>query len=426
MKPIEPEPSAEDVTRLLSNLRAVSPLNPQTVAEERAKFLSQAEGFRSPVSREPDHRHNGWMSIMALVFQRKERIPMFSTFVAVVVALAVAFGGAGATVYAAQGSMPDEALYPVKTWSEDLRLSMADSAQEKLSLTLEFTDRRVVEITNLQARPKPVKPVANEVALRLQAELESALQIAAGMEEAELAPALAQIRLQAEAQVQTMAVLQTGAAGQADPALTQLQERLQEQVQMAADGQADPHGFRLLVRDRDRVNRPDPTLEPTPAVLNPESPNPTPVPTGNRFGPGEPQASEEPGQFGPGGPNPEKTPAPTGESYGPGPGAGQQPTTTPGGYGPGPQNGTPSCTPVQNNSGAGAGTAPSQTPQAGEPGSGQSTATQQPGGPGSGSGPATQTTTPQAGEPGSGAGQTTITPQAGGGNPTAAPGGGGR
>ncbi len=370
----------EHLYRLLDRARTAPPLDPQIVAQERAKFLAQGELFRSAASQTKSRRHIGWINTLVIAFQRKERIPMLHTLIAIIVTITLFFGGAGATVYAAQGSLPDEALYPIKTWSENVRLSLAGSSQGKLDLTLEFTERRVAEIVDLQAS---ARQVPEGVVNRLQEELDAALRIAAGMNDSQMVQALEQIRLRAETQSQIMTALMAGGSGQEGQVLARIQERLQEQTQLAAGGEADPQGFRLQVRNRDRQNRPTQAPNPTQPGPNPHTPSAMPSPTGNSYGPGPGgnQATGTPGQYGPGEPNPSKTPLPTGGSYGPGPGAGQQ-TSTPGGYGPGPQAGTSTCTPAQNGR-SGPGPNPSQTPQVGGPETGQQNpgATQQPGGP---------------------------------------------
>ncbi len=81
---------------------------------------------------------------------------MFSILTAVVLTLTVLFGGAGATVYAAQSSMPDEALYPLKTISEDLRLNLAVDPEAQIKLLLNYADERVGEMAKLLDQGEPV------------------------------------------------------------------------------------------------------------------------------------------------------------------------------------------------------------------------------------------------------------------------------
>lgn len=378
----------ERLQKLFDHVRALPPLEAQAVAEERAKFLEQAKSLRMAVSRPAEPRHNKWIHNFILTLQRKERSSMLKTLMVMVLSVALVLGGTGGTVYAAQDSLPDELLYPVKTWSEDARLAWAGSPQAQLAMTLEFADRRMAEMAGLEADGKAIP---GSVILRMENELEAALQIAAGMEDPQMMPALQQIRLQAEAQSQRMGTILNG-----DPDLVRLQERLQEQVRLVAEGSADPHAFRLVVgeRQRNRQTNPGQTPHPTQLPGGTCTPMSTPQPTGGSDGPGPGagQTTGTPGHYGPGEPHPSQTPMPTGGSYGPGPGSGQ-PSSTPGGYGPG--AGTATCTP-------GSGAGPSHTPPAGGPGSGSQNpaATSQPGGPGSGDNqPTEQNEDPGSGQP---------------------------
>jgi len=415
----------EHLKGMLNRLRRVTSLPPQAVAEERAKFMAQGEMFRAAVSQPGDRRHIGWINIFVLAFQRKERKPMLNALMAIIISITAVFGGAGATVYAAQGSLPDQPLYQVKTWSEDARLVLAGSAQGKLDLTLEFADRRVAEAIKLQAAGKSI-PAG--VTARLQQELNAALKIAAGMDDPQLVQALAQIRQQAEVQEQIMAGVMNTGSNQGDPVLARIHERLQEQLRLAAIGESDPQGFRLQVRDRDRLNWPTQTPKPSQPGPATQTLGATPVPTGTSYGPrpGAGQPTGTPGHYGPGEPNPSQTPEPAGGSYGPGPDAGQ-PTGTPGHYGPGEPN--PSRTPEPTGDGYGPGPGagqPSETPGGYGPGPHAGTATGTPAqdGDGPGPGPLYPSATPQAGDPEPGNGQETATPHQGG-QPTEDPGQGG-
>ena len=69
---------------------------------------------------------------------------------AIVVVLLVATLSAG-TVYAAGGALPGEALYPVKTTVEDLRLALSGEETDA-ALYLQFAQERLEEITVLAAR----------------------------------------------------------------------------------------------------------------------------------------------------------------------------------------------------------------------------------------------------------------------------------
>lgn len=67
----------------------------------------------------------------------------------VVIVLALLFGGAGMTAYAAQSALPGDTLYSVKTSLEQTRLSMARDASVRADLYLEFAENRLNEISRL-------------------------------------------------------------------------------------------------------------------------------------------------------------------------------------------------------------------------------------------------------------------------------------
>jgi hypothetical protein len=324
------------MNKTLEELRIVPPRDPEAAARGKANFLKQAAGMRAAVSRKQEYRHNGWIHTLFPAFPRKERTPVFNTLMAVILAVAVFFGGAATTVYAAQDSLPNQSLYPVKTWSEDTLLSLTGSPLTRLNYELDFTDRRIAEMTSLAAAGTPIP---ERVITRLQNELDQALELAAGLEDIQMLQQLEQILLRAETQLQTMNALMAGAPASDQPVLLQAHARIQEQVRLCALGETDPGGFRLQIRQRQQyrggsgIGTPglenEPQLHggtPMPALNGPQTPGGTPMPTGNGYGPGPGNGLH----------NPDGTPVPTGSnSSNPG---GNQPSGTPGQYGPGPQS----------------------------------------------------------------------------------------
>jgi Domain of unknown function (DUF5667) len=389
----------DHLEELFNKMRTVSPLDPQVVAEERAKFLAQGEQLRAAGAHSSGSKQLGWFGSLALAFRKNQPMSVWSALIAAVITVAVVFGGASATVYAAQGSLPDQALYPVKTWSEDTHLALVGSAQEQLNLTLDYTDRRVSEIAKLLEMGKPLD---DQVEQRYANELQAALQIAAGMDDAPMAQALVQIRQRAEIQEQVMQRVMLAESGAGDPRLVRLQARIQEQVRLAAFGESDPQGFRLQIHERYQGHQGIGWVTATPTGSITPTATETPLPTGNGYGPGLRfgQGTSTPGQYGPGDPTPSQTPKPT-DGYGPGPGTGK-PTATSDGYGPGPKGGTATQSPTPKGDGEGPGPNPTQTPTPKGPGP-NPTQTPTPQGP-SGQNPSA---TPQGGTPGQGRGSPT-------------------
>jgi hypothetical protein len=309
------------IKNALDELQNVGRRDPAAAARGRAAFLKQVA-----VSRQANQRHTRWYDNIFPLFQRKERFPMLNTVLAVVFAVAVFFGGTGGVVYAAQGSLPNQALYPVKTWSEDAVLSLTGSAQTRLNYVLDFSDRRVTEMAALLAAGKPIP---DGVENRLQNELDMALQLASGMNDSLAIQQMNQIRQRAEDQLQTLITLMSGNPGSAEQTLTMAHARLQEQIQLAAMGETDMPGFRMQVQQRFQ-NQGD-SGEPTPGTgnnpkgpgsMNPsEMPGPSATGSGNGSmspttmpGPGMNQPTGTPGQYGPGSMMPDRTPQPGGGS----------------------------------------------------------------------------------------------------------------
>lgn len=266
---------------------------------------------------------------------------MFSTLATMILIVSLLLGGGGITAAAAQTAQPDGALYPIKMWTEDARYSLAADDAARLELALQFADRRMAEIqTQLQAGRVPPEAVQ----IRLQAHLELALKLAAGLPADEIPGALQRIQAELQNQLRTAQGWQSG-----DPAgeqvMAKVQTMLQEQLRLCDEGLQEPQLLRERLQQRQGETRPgDASQTPTDSSASGAGQNPwttgTPTP-GSSYGPG-PGENQNPWT--------DVTPTP-GSSYGPGPGENQNPwtdlTPTPGsGYGPGPGDGTcETCTP---------------------------------------------------------------------------------
>ncbi len=175
---------------------------------------------------------------------------MFNTLIAIVLAVTAIFGGAVTTVYASQGSLPDQALYPVKIWTENTLMALAGSPQGQLDYALDFSDRRIAELSRLVTEGGIIP---EQVVTRLQSELDQALDLAIGMNDTLMLQQMEQIRLRAETQLHAMNALISMTPESAQHNLLQVRTRLQEQVQLCEFGQTDPEGFRLQIHLRQKV-----------------------------------------------------------------------------------------------------------------------------------------------------------------------------
>jgi hypothetical protein len=323
---------------LLGELSETPPRHPARAERARARYLAQVRELTESsnpveaVSPSLWGRLKRWMYPQDKPGYKKERSPMFSAITAIVVTLTLLFGGAGATVYAAQDAMPNGPLYQIKTASENFRLMLAERTSKMegeasgLSLYLEFANRRVQEMIAI-ANQGESDQVQAQVQARLGDQWEDmvneSLAIAAAQEDpAEVEKLLTQIRIHLRDQDQMM----NGAPDDALQEMAKVRSQLRQQLQLVEDGIENPMQYRLMFHNR--LNRPvdDEEVAPEePAAAQEVEPEV-----------GEPQQTEAPGmQYGPGedtgaGPNyqpdtdGEEAPGP-GPYNGPGPGGEESP-----------------------------------------------------------------------------------------------------
>ena len=344
MKPLSPQ-TDRVVLEHLENLQEMPSRDAQAAERGRVAFLSQAQTYAQAVSQTPKQRLGYWSVFSNILFHRKERFSMFTTLATIFAVIALALGGTGATVYAAQGSLPGEALYGIKTQSEDLRLSWGENETDQIELALQFANRRMQEIQTMLAKNQTPP---DSLMLRLQTQLDTALRLAVGLDNDQLEPTLERIRQTLEQQDRILAQLQENAGAPEEAALLRIRDQIRLRLSWIEEGQADPATLRSrfgpgspAVVPADFTRTPGDGFGPGPFITG------TPTP-GSGYGPGPgtglgpqatctctPQSGQGP-QDNPdlgNGPGPQPTTEP-GDGVGPGP----QPTTEPGdGVGPGPQ-----------------------------------------------------------------------------------------
>jgi hypothetical protein len=154
------------------------------------------------------------------------------------------------TVAAAQDDLPNEALYPVKTATEDVSLWLTTDPQTEMDMLMELIQLRVDEMIMLQA--EGVTPPA-KVITRLELHTQQAVQIAAGMEDAAMQGALLQIHTELQQQQQVMQILQAQTSGETSQVMAQTATMLENRIRMVEDGMADPQGFQNNVRNEEEL-----------------------------------------------------------------------------------------------------------------------------------------------------------------------------
>lgn len=218
----------EIILKSLSELNNIPPRNHAKAQEGKSRFIAQAKLIsKSPITYAPESRHNKWN--LSKIKERK-----MGTVVTVILVLGLVFGGSTATVYAAQDSAPEQFLYPVKLLTEDINLELSDSAETKMELSLKYALRRIDEIKELQELGQ-MPPDA--VFARLENHINLALQQAASLGNDEATKALLQIRDTLQTREQLLNQQSD------DPILLRTREILQERIQTAESGIADPEGL---------------------------------------------------------------------------------------------------------------------------------------------------------------------------------------
>jgi len=309
-----------EVQEWLEEIKPVPPRNPQAAARGRALFLGQA------VSASEFPRHKGWNSIF-----RKERFAM-NMIVSILVIAGLLFGG-GATVNAAQNDLPNEPLYGLKLWSEDLSLQFQNDPEQRVERLMDLTQARIQEMTRLTDNNQEVP---DQLRQRLQDHLQQALQICATLDDPVMDRTLLQVRDRLQQQDRDMDRLQLHASQTEQPILRQTRTMLQQRLQLVDEGLLNHEMFRNAVRNGFRFGQDVTATPPAQSGNGAQNGQPTLVPVGPNTNPG--------------GPNP----APTGSSYGPG-----EPNTDPGGPNPdagGPNMNATPCSPTGGNGTGGTGT----------------------------------------------------------------------
>jgi len=270
----------------LDEIKPVPTRNPQAASRGRAQFLGQA------VSASESIRHNGWISKF-----RKEHCAM-NTIISTLLVLGLLFGG-GATVNAAQDDLPNEPLYGLKLWSEDLSLRFQNNDEAKVDQLMELAQIRVQEMTRL-AETGEVIP--DQVRLRLEQHIQQALQACSIMDDATLERTLLRIRDRLQQQDRDMEQLQLHTQDQTQ-LLTQTRTMLRERLQLVEDGLANHEAFRNQVQNGFQYGQDDEVIPPAQNGNGQQNGQPSLEPNGPNTDPGGPNLEPNGPNTDPGGPN---------------------------------------------------------------------------------------------------------------------------
>ncbi len=202
----------------------------------KEKFLSQAKNIQ------PRQAPTRTSKTRVETPLRKSWLPRLAAILAIVL---FALSSIGGTVYAAQGSLPDDLLYPLKTLTEDIQIWLESDPEQRLDLYASFANRRLEEIEAQFLAGEQISPKA---LARLEKLSKMMLQQAAQVGENGLENALRQVQQALELQNQLMAKLQKQTPGPGELGLVQTQEKINSRLQLVENGILEPQGFQEQMR----------------------------------------------------------------------------------------------------------------------------------------------------------------------------------
>lgn len=233
--------------KMLGKLRTTPERNPQVAERGKAQFMAEADMLlaSTPTLDQPSFLR--WLKDrLAFIKLSLSQRAALASFLAVIVFIAVLFGSAGMTAYAAQSALPGDALYRVKTGLEDTRSNLTGDAARQVTLQLQFAQRRLDEIEKLiaEGRFADIQLATQEFQAHIQNTLASMKTVAAGdpLQAVELSTQISD-------QLTRYAVALSSMANQAPETVRgELEEALQasrsgEMVEIKPDGEVEIVGL---------------------------------------------------------------------------------------------------------------------------------------------------------------------------------------
>ncbi len=267
--------------RLIKKIKALASVperDPRVAEKGRARYQLEVDKafVRSleAVSERNDRRPKGWiLNEKKNLIQRKGLTKMAKVILSIFLALTAMFTATSVSLVAAQSSQPDEALYPVKTWTEDVRMDMASNdPQTMLDLALEFADRRISEIAGMAAEGKAAPDAVLD---RWQLDITFAYQALVQMQGEDFGPALARVEATLCTQQETMN--QVNSSTSTEALLTRSRAMIEEHLRLmtgSGEGEAQVQTqLQQQVQEQLQTSQPEDAGNPDEGALNGQGPN---------------------------------------------------------------------------------------------------------------------------------------------------------
>ncbi len=128
------------------------PRDPQQAARGRRIFLSEAKSLLKDLEIDPRQKKRRRLVRTPAMGKRS----LSPVLLSLMIAAGLMLGTLTGTVYASQDSLPNDQLYTLKIFSEEVRLRFAFQEEKKIALHTKFFTRRVDEIFTLTRQGQPI------------------------------------------------------------------------------------------------------------------------------------------------------------------------------------------------------------------------------------------------------------------------------
>lgn len=253
----------------LSVLQQVPPRSAEAESRGRAKFQAEVASLRQPAQVSNQNLLSQLDQWIAMLFGKNNYRALVGAL-AVLLVFILIFGSGAVTVYAAQSSLPDQPLYPIKLLSEDVRLDLASNPQAKFQLDQEFINRRFAEIAQLSQNGQT--PGA-DLTDQLQKDLNNSLDNLAQLNNSDATPRLQNLLNNLQQHQQQLAVLQANANPNAAAQYSRVVEMLQTRLDLLQQGIKNPQELHQMLSQPHGKSDQHNSATPTPAVTSTLSSN---------------------------------------------------------------------------------------------------------------------------------------------------------
>ena len=231
----------KDKLRLIAH---ASPRDPQNAANGKVVFMKKARQYRVQNAHLLADKQPKSGSLQAFFSKNFSFAPLTA---AIVIAIVLILGAGWGTVYAAQASLPNDFLYPVKLAAENVHLTFSTSTETRVALLTDYTERRIEEAYSLAAHGESIP---EELPNMVDEQLNEIFTLAAFLDEEAMEAALTGVQrhLRPRDQIQGMTNAMEGQPENVDPQLVRLLAMLQERQEIAKNGLEEPNTFQQQFR----------------------------------------------------------------------------------------------------------------------------------------------------------------------------------